>query len=55
MHGYATQGNKPYHFGSTTIYKWNVAIGSACWVLVTVMLVTFVWGVLDAVRHHKHW
>ncbi|KAL0023014.1 hypothetical protein WJX79_008349 [Trebouxia sp. C0005] len=48
-------GHKPYNIRSTAIYKWNVAVGSACWLLVTGMLVTFGWGVLDAVRHHKHW
>ncbi|DBA85888.1 TPA: hypothetical protein ACH3X1_005433 [Trebouxia sp. C0004] len=48
-------GRKPYHFRTTNIYKCNVAIGSACWVLLTGMLVAFGWGVLDAVRHHKHW
>ncbi|KAL3143143.1 hypothetical protein ABBQ38_003412 [Trebouxia sp. C0009 RCD-2024] len=45
----------PYPFRRTTMYAWNVGVGSACWLLMTVSLASFVWHVLDAIRLHKNW
>ncbi len=47
------QGNHPYDVRHKTIFVWNIAVGSACFLLVTISLGVFVWGVLDTVRHHK--
>ncbi|KAA6424283.1 MAG: hypothetical protein FRX49_05495 [Trebouxia sp. A1-2] len=47
-------GHKPYNIRSTAIYKWNVAVGSACWLLVTGMLVTFGWGIFMLFLVHAY-
>lgn len=52
---WTVQKNQPYLFQRKIVYVWNTAVGSACWLIVTVSLASFMWHVFDAVRLCKSW
>lgn len=49
------QDGSTRRFHSTTVYNWNVGVGSTCLALLTGMLIVYVWRVASACQQHKVW
>ena len=52
---WTVQKNKIQLYRHQVVYVWNIAVGSACWLLVTVSLASFLWHVFNAVGLRKNW